>query len=290
MLVEQYLASKLRLSKSTCLIYHDDLQAFIKYLGERSCVDIANEDLKRYFAILRRDGLAQRTLLRKASIIRGFYNYLAKKQPSNGHIGARLSVGRTPQGLPKPVPEDRVVSMLNSVAASYYETCERNTLRDWLILELIYGSGLRVSELCGLKANDFYISEHYINVMGKGNKARHVPISEPVVVAYRKYFDEIQPTGDFGASRPLFLNARRLPLSPRDVRRIVDKWSPFPVSPHQLRHSFATDLLTHGADLRSVQELLGHESLATTQIYTKVSLTRLKEVHAKTHPRNDNGG
>ena len=286
--IGEFLHSKLGLMDSSKAVYRADLEAFARYMGGSSFSQIDPEMIRRYMSILRRDGLSQTTLLRKASAIRGFYGYLLSTGKNIGGAELKLSVGRTPVGLPKPIPLKVTNSMLDKVAESYTSSRDQKILRDWLILEMLYGSGLRVSELCGLVLGDFHLSERYVNIIGKGNKQRHVPLSAPAVAAYKEWIDK-NSDRCIRSGAQLFKNERNSPLTPRDVRRIIDRWSPFRISPHQLRHSYATDLLNNGADLRSVQELLGHESVATTQIYTQVTLGRIKDVHTKTHPRNNIG-
>ncbi|HMJ74887.1 MAG TPA: tyrosine-type recombinase/integrase, partial [Iamia sp.] len=157
--------------------------------------------------------------------------------------------------------------------------------RDDAVIELLYGSGLRVSELCGLGPDHIDLDRAAVRVMGKGDKERIVPVSEPAVAAVRRWLPR---RAELIGTQPvpnLFVNRRGNPLTPRDVRRILDGRAASPTHPHALRHSYATHLLDGGADLRAVQALLGHEDLRTTQVYTHVSRERLREVHTDTHPR-----
>ena len=156
-------------------------------------------------------------------------------------------------------------------------------LRDDAIVELLYGSGLRVSELCSLTASSIDLNAATIRVWGKGDKERIVPLSAPATAALQQLLDSVP--GAANSREPLFTNQRNNPLTPRDVRRILDRRSPVPTHPHALRHTFATHLLDGGADLRTAQELLGHADLSTTQIYTHVSKERLQRVHRSSHPR-----
>ena len=168
-------------------------------------------------------------------------------------------------------------------------------MRDDAVLELLYGSGLRVAELCALRPADLDLAQARVRVTGKGNKQRLAPLSRPAVQALRRYREAQAAAvrsgeGTAGGARPgdgdsLFRNQRGRPLGPRDVRRILDRRAAEPTHPHALRHTFATHLLDGGADLRSVQELLGHESLGTTQVYTHVSRRRLRTVIETAHPR-----
>jgi site-specific recombinase XerD len=166
--------------------------------------------------------------------------------------------------------------------------------RDDAVLELLYGSGLRVSELCGLSPGDVDLERRRVVVWGKGSKQRHVPLSAPTMDALRRWLGGsrdalVRLAAAEDTADSLFLNRRGRPLTPRDVRRVVDRRSPVPTHPHALRHSFATHLLDGGADLRAVQELLGHADLATTQLYTHVSRERLRRVVDATHPRAKEG-
>jgi site-specific recombinase XerD len=160
-------------------------------------------------------------------------------------------------------------------------------LRDDAVLELLYGSGLRVAELCSLALGDIDVGRRLVTVWGKGSKQRQVPISEPsaqAVTAWVAGGRDAMLTGP-DAIDALFVNRRGRPLGPRDVRRIVDRRATRPLHPHALRHTFATHVLDGGADLRAVQELLGHASLESTQVYTHVSKERLLRMHQQTHPR-----
>jgi site-specific recombinase XerD len=159
--------------------------------------------------------------------------------------------------------------------------------RDDAVVELLYGSGLRVAELCGLHPNDVDLARGLVRVLGKGSKTRQVPLSQPAVEAVRAYLAGGRTwfEVDRSPADALFLNRRGNPLGPRDVRRILDRRAASPTHPHALRHTFATHLLDGGADLRVVQELLGHASLQTTQVYTHVSKERLLRVYEDTHPR-----
>jgi site-specific recombinase XerD len=160
-------------------------------------------------------------------------------------------------------------------------------LRDRAVVELLYGSGMRVSELCGLTTASFTTASDTVSVWGKGAKERLVPVSEAARLAVGRWLNEGRPllAIDRDVGDALFVNRAGRPLSPRDVRRIIDRRAVAPTHPHALRHTFATHLLDGGADLRSVQEMLGHADLATTQIYTRVSRDRLRDVHRSTHPR-----
>jgi integrase/recombinase XerC len=160
-------------------------------------------------------------------------------------------------------------------------------VRDQAVVELLYGSGLRVGELCGLRPDDLDLARRQLVVWGKGSKQRQVPMSEPSADALQAWLSHGRPVMAAGHAPvdALFLNKRGKRLTPRDVRRILDRRAASPTHPHALRHTYATHLLDGGADLRAVQELLGHGDLATTQLYTHVSKERLRAVHQSSHPR-----
>ncbi|MBP7632260.1 MAG: tyrosine-type recombinase/integrase, partial [Acidimicrobiales bacterium] len=167
------------------------------------------------------------------------------------------------------------------------QAAEARRWRDDAVVEVLYGSGLRVAELCSMRTTDLDLDAQRVSVLGKGSKTRLVPLSEPAVVALRRWLAVGRAVLAAPTTPPqvVFVNLRGNPLTPRDVRRILDHRTTEPTHPHALRHTFATHLLDGGADLRSVQELLGHEDLSTTQIYTHVSRERLRRVFDQTHPR-----
>jgi site-specific recombinase XerD len=186
---------------------------------------------------------------------------------------------------------DELHRLLDDPPARVDDDPEFVRCRDDAVLELLYGSGLRVSEVCSLKVGDVDPRRKWLSVWGKGAKERRVPLSAPAASAVRSWLaggrnEALEATPTTGSAHDaLFVNRRGRPLTPRDVRRILDHRSPVPTHPHALRHTFATHLLDGGADLRAVQELLGHADLATTQIYTHVSRERLRRVFDATHPR-----
>ena len=280
------------LSPHTQEAYRSDLRAFAEWLGRAGISDLAGVDrrwLRRYISYLSQRGYARRTIARKASTVRSMLRWAVLHELIDANPADDLL---TPK-LDRPLP--RVLK-----AADAAELCELPPdddpvgARDRAILELLYGAGLRVGELCGLDLDDTDLRQKMLRVIGKGNKERRVPIGEPAVRALRFYLSHARSSFLEGReivteSHALFLNSRGRRLNPRSVRALLVKYlagdGRAPVNPHALRHSFATHLLDGGADLRAVQELLGHESLATTQIYTHVSTDRLKAVYEQSHPR-----
>jgi len=239
--------------------------------------------LRRYVSSLAVAGAAKRTVARKVSSLRRYFAYLRREGVVEVDPSTSL---RAPAGdgrLPRVLDHADVATLLDGPAPDDEPHWRR--LRDDAVLEVLYGSGVRVAELCGLQVDHLDLAGGSMSVWGKGSKQRRVPLGDPAVVALRAWLAiraEVLPAE---AGAVLFGNERGKPLGPRDVRRILDRRSPLPTHPHALRHTFATHLLDGGADLRAVQELLGHADVATTQRYTHVSNHRLREAYAEAHPR-----
>ena len=295
---DAFCASLVRLAPSSVAVYRRDLHAFVDWASERSLAGpeaVTRKDLRRYLATLTRDGYAARTVARKASVLRRYFGWstMTGRCPSDPCVG--LSVPAGAARLPEVLTERSVESLLEGRGPAGSGDHPLRRLRDDSVLELLYGSGLRVAELCALRPADLDLPRARVRVTGKGGKQRLLPLSAPAVRAVQRYTEAHEAAARAGEATawappsgtdgPLFRNLRGRPLSPRDVRRIVDRRSSEPTHPHALRHTFATHLLDGGADLRSVQELLGHESLGTTQVYTHVSRRRLRSVIETTHPR-----
>ena len=284
-----WLASLTRVADSTRAVYARDLAALTAWLDERgvdgpSAVD--RRTLRRYLADLDQAGYAKRTISRKASVIRRYFDWCRRAGVVATDPSAALSAPRGASTLPRILTGAELDGLVEGSARTADDPPEIQ-LRDQAVVELLYGSGMRVSELCGLRLNDLAGHRDTLSVWGKGAKERRVPLSEPARRAVRRWVEEGR-AGLLAADQPsdaLFLNRAGRSLSPRDVRRIIDRRAMAPTHPHALRHTFATHLLDGGADLRSVQEMLGHADLATTQIYTRVSRDRLRDVHRSTHPR-----
>ena len=248
--------------------------------------------VRAYLAFLSERGVSRATVARKLAALRSFYRHLARQGAVSGNPAALVATPRQEKRLPHPMTEEEVRALLDSAFGE-----EPRDLRDRGILELLYATGCRVGEVVGADLGDLELSrgQGILKVFGKGKKERLVPVGSKAVEALGGYF---KVRGDAAAGRPgrardrdaLFLNARGGRLTDRSVRRILDTRLSRAavsghVSPHALRHSFATHMLNAGADLRSIQELLGHASLSTTQKYTQVSTRRLMEVYARAHPR-----
>jgi integrase/recombinase XerC len=290
-LIEEFLRHlelERRLSPRTVQAYREDLGGLATFL-ERSRSDLrtaTHRQLRRWLAHLDTRGYARSSIARKAAAVRSFYRFAARR----GHVPASpasvLSSPKRPTRLPPVLKVSEAAALVSAPAA--LDDC---TLRDRAVLELLYASGLRVAELCGLDVSDVDLDRARVRVMGKGGREREIPVGEIAADALRDYLREARSRmGPEGTAPALFFNRRRKRLSSRDVRSIVKRYlGDLPagrrVSPHTLRHSFATHLMEGGADIRVVQELLGHASLTTTQRYTHVSRGRLFSAYRRSHPR-----
>lgn len=290
----QYLSAERNYSERTKINYCSDLLQILTWLAqERQNISPSQmtPDHIRGYLVYAKDvqGHSAAIRARRMSALRHFYRYLKE----NGHVDDDPTViikgTKLPKRLPRPIAEEDIRRLLDAPAADTVVG-----LRDRAAMELIYGSGLRISELCGLRFRDLDLhnqSGPCIIVHGKGAKMRFVPVSRASLLALSEY---LVKRGNGKPTDKIFLGERRGPLSPTIVQRNLKMYlikanlDSF-YTPHKLRHSFATHMLDHGADIRVIQELLGHESLATTQIYTKVSQARAAEVYRKTHPRDGMG-
>ena len=282
-----YLPVEKGLSANTILAYGRDLAKYLSFL-ERNKVDWSRADeptVARFIRDESRAGLQARSLARLISAMRSFHKFLSldgfiKKDPT-----ANLSSPKTWLNLPKFLTVPEVETLLRQP-----DEKEPGGLRDRAMLEVLYATGLRVSEITSLKPGDINIAEGYVVCRGKGGKERVVPVGETAVAAVRRYLNEIRPALDKKSSEALFLTRRGDPFTRQGFWKMLAGHArraglSAEVSPHVLRHSFATHLLERGADLRSVQLMLGHSQITTTQIYTHVTRERLRQVYDKFHPR-----
>ncbi len=296
----EYLKSQKGYSPHTIRNYRIDLRQFLGFLNENAgpkkkqspALELAAID---FFAVReylgRLYGTYERTTIaRKFSAVRSFLSFLEREGLLNGNPAADISTPKRDKPIPSHLPVDDMFRLL--------ERPDRGSplgLRDLAILEVLYSCGLRVSELAGMNESSIDFGQRLVRVLGKGNKERIVPIGKSALKAVKDYADAVvglrKKNKGHEADPPLFINYRGGRLSTRSIGKIVKKYGRecallMEISPHALRHTFATHLLDGGADLRSVQELLGHVSLSTTQKYTHVSLDRLMEVYDKAHPRS----
>jgi site-specific recombinase XerD len=282
---EAFLRSLSSLSANTVAAYGRDVADFLTWAERADLSGPAEVDhvvLRRYLAYLSTRRLARRSVARKAAALRRYFGWLRRTGAIATDPSRRLSAPRGEGRLPHVLKAEELDALLPADVAT--EPVER---RDRAVVELLYGSGLRVAELCGLRPADVDLVRSQLLVWGKGAKQRQLPMSEASVDAVRDWVagGRAALVAPETPSDALFLNRRGRRLTPRDVRRILDRRAASPTHPHALRHTFATHLLDGGADLRAVQELLGHADLATTQLYTHVSKERLRTVYEATHPR-----
>jgi integrase/recombinase XerC len=277
---------------ATVEAYGRDLRSFVtwaKRLGLAGPEAVDRTTLRRYLAYLATRGHARRTIARRASAVRRYFGWLRRTGAIESDPSAGLSAPKGEARLPRVLRPDELRTLLDGHGhGSAPDTAAAvRQLRDDAVLEVLYGSGLRVAELAGLDVDDVDLDAGRITVWGKGGKQRAVPLSDPAAQALGRWLGDGRPEMATEATPPaaVFLNARGRRLTPRDARRILDRRAAEPTHPHALRHTFATHLLDGGADLRVVQELLGHADLATTQRYTHVSKERLRSVFDATHPR-----
>jgi integrase/recombinase XerC len=283
---EAFIRSLSSLSANTVEAYGRDVRDFVVWAERARLTGPADVDrlvLRRYLAYLGTRRMAKRSIARKAAALRRYFAWLARTGVLATDPSSRLTAPRGEGRLPHVLKWDELETLLADQAPAG----EPADLRDRAVVELLYGSGLRVGELCGLRPADADLVRGQVLVWGKGSKQRQLPMSEPSVEALRAWVEagrRAMVTAETPADA-LFVNRRGHRLTPRDVRRILDRRAVSPTHPHALRHTFATHLLDGGADLRAVQELLGHSDLATTQLYTHVSKERLRTVYDATHPR-----
>jgi integrase/recombinase XerD len=284
----RHLADVRGLSPHTVRAYGGDMARFTEW-ATRSGIDpltSTHRQLRGYLAELNRAGYSRKTVARRLSSVRTFYGFLLDTEIIVADPSAVLSAPKAPRRLPKVVASPELTALLEAPDAS-----TPAGLRDRAILELLYAAGLRVSELCGLDVADVDYSRGSATVMGKGSKERTVPVHPFALEAIREYVRHGRPALDRGKEcGALFLSARGNRMSADAVRRLFKRYlasigAPNQATPHSMRHTFATHLLEAGADLRTVQELLGHVALSTTQIYTHLSMKRLQHVHRNAHPR-----
>ncbi|MEP6661975.1 MAG: tyrosine recombinase [Acidimicrobiales bacterium] len=283
---DEFARSLTAVSGATAEAYRSDLAAFVAW-AERLGVDgpsgIDRLTLRRYLAYLSTRRYARRTIARKASTLRRYFAWLQRTGRIEHDPARSLSAPKGDARLPRVLRGDELEALLEPRSPMP----ELGDRRDDAVLELLYGCGLRVSELCGLDVDDVDLAGRAVVVWGKGAKQRRAPLGEPATDAVNAWLAHARGAFVEGsqAGAALFINRRGHRLTPRDVRRILDRRASAPTHPHALRHTFATHLLDGGADLRAVQELLGHADVSTTQIYTHVSRERLRLVYDQAHPR-----
>lgn len=291
---DEYLELQRGRSEHTRRAYLGDLRSLFAFLAERapdtSLDRLTLPVLRSWLSAQSAGGAARTTLARRTSAVKTFTSWASRRGLIDGDPAARLQVPRARRSLPAVLRQDQALDAMNA-ATSGAQQGDPLALRDRLIVETLYATGIRVSELCGLDVDDVDTGLRVLRVLGKGDKQRTVPFGEPVLRALGSWLAAGRPALATSASgAALLLGAKGGRIDPRQARTVVHQTvaavdgAP-DIGPHGLRHSAATHLLEGGADLRVVQELLGHSSLATTQLYTHVTVARLRAVHDQAHPR-----
>ena len=289
---KSYIIAEKNFSDNTAKAYVSDILSFLVWMDEESCENIDFPKIREYLHFIQKFNYKKTTIARKIASLRTFYKYLYREKKVDSNPAMNLNNPKRPKSLPKFLTPDEVEQILNNTKI---ET--PSGYRNRTILELLWATGMRVSELAGLNFGDLNLEENEIRVFGKGSKERIILVTDRAKTYLERYIENARaliPKGyDIGIpdeNSPVFINNTGYRLQTKTIRNvindIVEKINlPKHVTPHVFRHSFATHLIENGADLRVVQELLGHASISNTQIYTHVSTQHLKEVYDETHPR-----
>ncbi len=284
-----YLESNKRSSKNTISSYMTDLYGYSEFLKKYQAIeyveDIKTEHIQKYITSLKRKDLAKKSISRKITAIKEFHKFLKDEDITKNNPARLIDNVKLDKKIPQVLNIDEINKMLASTNGD-----DPLSIRNKAILEVLYGSGLRVSELVDLKIDNLHMNSKYINVIGKGDKERIVPMGDFEQIAIRNYIEKSRPIlTKKRINSFLFLNYKGEPLSRQSVFKLIKELAlkngiTKEISPHTLRHSFATHLLQNGVDLRIVQELLGHEDISTTEIYTHIDKSKIKEIYQNTHP------
>lgn len=290
-----YLTQTKNYSVHTATAYETDIRDFIKFYDNFNGCNVTLSDFARadticfraWLADRQRRDLAHKSTARALSSLRGFYKFLSKKYDIKNNAIGLISSPKVPRKLSKAIEVSDVEHMHDAIK-EIDDAEPWIAARDWALVVLIFGCGLRISEALSLKNSEVRGRPDALRILGKGSKERIVPVLPTVLDAIEKY-TKLRPFGS-APEEPLFRSVRGLPMSPRMAEKVVEKLRhylqlPDYVTPHALRHTFATALLAGGADLRSLQELLGHSSLSTTQLYTKVNMSEIMNIYEHAHPR-----
>jgi integrase/recombinase XerD len=284
---EYYLMQEKAVSKHTLQAYLKDVSLFIEFLDKYHHIQneslIEKKHIENYIKSLDKKFEA-RTVARKLSAIKAFIKFLVKDRIINSDISKGIETPKIPKTLPHTLSIPNILALLK-----HTEGQTPLALRNQALIELIYGSGLRVSELLSLSILDIHLKQHYVFIKGKGNKEREVPMTESAMDALVLYLRDGRPSLNMYHVQNLFLNHLGKPLSRIGFYKLLQKWGSHldikPITPHMLRHAFATHLLEAGLDLKTLQMLLGHEDISTTQIYTHLNQNFIKQTYHNTHPR-----
>lgn len=289
---KSYILVEKNFSKHTAKAYYSDILSFLVWMDDASCEEINFSKVRDYLRFIQKFNYKKTTIARKIASIRTFYKYLYRERKVNSNPAMSLNVPKRPKSLPKFLTPDEVEKILNNVKidtpAGY---------RNRAILELLWATGMRVSELSGLNFGDLNLENNEIRVFGKGSKERIILVSDRAKNYLERYIEGARTLVAKGyrleeptESSPVFINNTGYRLQTKTIRNVINDTVakielPKKVTPHVFRHSFATHLIENGADLRIVQELLGHASISNTQIYTHVSIQHMKDVYNESHPR-----
>lgn len=284
MMIEQflnYLAYEKTYSKYTVLNYAHDLSSFEQFLKREKITfeNVQYQDIRSYLVFLHRHSYSNRTICRNISVLRTFFRYLNREKIREDNPMELISNPKEIKKLPKFLYPNDLEKLLETPNREDPKEC-----RDALILELLYATGVRVSELVSIKKKDLHLSEKTIKILGKGNKERYVFYGKRAEELLEKYMREQKEEQEY------LFSEKDHPLTTNDIRKIINRYEKkagikMHVTPHMFRHTFATDLLNEGAELLTVKELLGHENLSTTSIYTHISSEKLRQVYRSAHPR-----
>lgn len=291
--IKEYLAAlkvEKNLTQNTLSAYQRDLSAFLDYISDIGLTDLSEVESKNiisFFSLLKKLGLNQTTTARYFSSIRGFFKYLIRNDYIKSSPIEKMKAPKISRNLPTVLSFSEIDKILNSPSLE-----DKFGIRDKAILEVFYACGLRVSELINLKIVDLFLKENLIKVFGKGRKERLIPIGASAIASIENYLIQSRPflKKNIKSENYLFLNNRGQKFSRMGIWKIVKKYIQQAninkdIHPHTFRHSFATHLIEGGADLRSVQEMLGHSDISTTQIYTHIDRDYIKKIHKLYHPR-----
>jgi tyrosine recombinase XerD len=289
---KSYIIAEKNFSKHTAKAYYSDILSFLIWLDETSCEEVDFSKIRDYLHFIQKFNYKKTTIARKIASFRTFYKFLYREHKIDSNPATNLNNPKRPKSLPKFLTPDEIENILNNIKID-----TPSGYRNRTILELLWATGMRVSELAGLNFGDLDLEQNEIKVFGKGSKERIILVSDRAKGFLERYIDSARdlipkgfPCPDKNENSPVFINNTGYRLQTKTIRNVINNVVeqinlPKHVTPHVFRHSFATHLIENGADLRVVQELLGHASISNTQIYTHVSTQHLKDVYNETHPR-----
>ncbi len=289
---KSYIIAEKNFSEHTAKAYCSDILSFLVWMDGESCEEVNFQKVREYLHFIQKFNYKKTTIARKIASLRTFYKYLYRERRVETNPAINLNAPKRPKSLPKFLTPDEVEQILNNIKIETPAGYRNRT-----ILELLWATGMRISELSGLNFGDLNLEHNEIRVFGKGSKERIILVTDRAKNFLERYIETARalipkgfPVPDTGENSPVFINNTGYRLQTRTIRNVindvVEKINlPKHVTPHVFRHSFATHLIENGADLRVVQELLGHASISNTQIYTHVSTQHLKEVYNEAHPR-----